>query len=128
MAVSALLPLVRCPALRTVEGRCTFGGRRFGALTEGTTGLMTLILPENFGTDDRYQVVGNLTRVEAETLVVGYNFDLRTNELSAERVPNPNAGTQHRFVAYRLKDQASKPVSMTGTQVQPDENNLPDDE
>ena len=98
------------------------------ALTEGTTGLMTLILPENFGTDDRYQVVGNLTRVEAETLVVGYNFDLRTNELSAERVPNPNAGTQHRFVAYRLKDQASKPVSMTGTQVQPDENNLPDDE
>jgi len=43
-------------------------------------------------------------------------------------VPNPNAGTQHRFVAYRLKDQASKPVSMTGTQVQPDENNLPDDE
>lgn len=25
------------------------------ALTEGTTGLMTLILPENFGSDDRYQ-------------------------------------------------------------------------
>lgn len=98
------------------------------ALTEGTTGLMTLILPENFGSDDRYQVVGNLTRVEAETLVVGYNFDLRTNELSATRVPNPNAGTQHRFVAYRLKDQACKPVFMTGDQAQPDENNLPGDE
>ena len=97
-------------------------------LTEGTTGLMTLILPENFGTDDRYQVVGNLTRVEAETLVVGYNFDLHTNELNAERVPNPNAGTQHRFVAYRLKGQANKPVSMTGAPVQPDENNLPVDE
>lgn len=98
------------------------------ALTEGTTGLMTLILPENFDTDDRYQVVGNLTRVEAETLVVAYNFDLRTNELRAERVPNPSAGTQHRFVAYRLKDQASKPVSMTGTPVLPDDNNQPDDE
>lgn len=89
---------------------------------------MTLILPEDFGADDRYQVVGNLTRVEAETLVVGYNFDLRTNELSAERVPNPKAGTQHRFVAYRLKGQASKPVSMTGTPVQPDDNNLADEE
>ena len=80
------------------------------ALTEGTMGLMTLILPEYFGTDDRYQVVGNLTRVEAETLVVGYNFDLRTNELRAKRVLNPKAGTQHRFIAYRLKGQASKPV------------------
>lgn len=97
------------------------------ALTEGTTGLMTLILPEHFGSDDRYQVVGNLTRVEAETLVVGYNFDLRTNELKAERVPNPKKGTQHRFVAYRLKGQASKPVVMTGTQVQPDENYQPED-
>lgn len=87
------------------------------ALTEGTTGLMTLILPEDFDADDRYQAVGQLTRVEAETLVVGYNFDLRTNELSAERVPNPKAGAQHRFVAYRLKGQSSKPVSMTGTQV-----------
>ena len=93
------------------------------ALTEGTTGLMTLILPENFAEDDRYQVVGNLARVEAETLVVGYNFDLRTNELRAERVPNPTAGTQHRFIAYRLKEQANKPVSMIGVPVQPDENN-----
>lgn len=98
------------------------------ALTDGTTGLMTLILPENFGDDERYQVVGTLTRVEAETLVVGYSFDLRTNELHAERVPNPKAGTQHRFVAYRLKAQASKPVSMTGTLVLPDENTWPDEE
>jgi len=98
------------------------------ALTKGTTGLMTLILPENFDSDDRYQMVGNLTRIEADTLVVSYNFDLRTNELSAERVPNPKAGTQHRFVAYRLKGQASKPISMTGTLVQPDENNLSGEE
>ena len=74
------------------------------ALTEGSTGLMTLILPEYFPRDDRYQVVGNLTRVEAETLVVGYNFDLRTNELCAERIPNPAAGKQHRFIAYRLNE------------------------
>ena len=97
------------------------------ALTEGTTGLMTLIFPEDFAGDDRYQVVGSLTRVEAEALVVGYNFDLRTNELKADRVPNPKKGTQHRFVAYRLKDQASKVVALTGTAVQPDENYQPED-
>ncbi|MCT8271656.1 hypothetical protein [Xanthomonas translucens] len=98
------------------------------ALTEGTTGLLTLILPENFGHDDRYQVVGNLTRIEAETLVVGYNFDLRTNELVAQRVPNPNAGTRHKFVAYRLKGQSGKLVSMPSILVLPNENGQPEEE
>jgi hypothetical protein len=82
------------------------------ALTEGTTGLMTLILPEGFADDERFQVVGLLTRREADKLVVGYNFDLRTNELKADRVPNPNAGNEHKFVALRLKSQSSKAVSM----------------
>ena len=59
--------------------------------------------------------------------MVGYNFDLRTNELKADRVPNPKKGNEHRFVAYRLKGQAGKAVAMTGTQVQPDENYQPAD-
>lgn len=84
------------------------------ALTEGTTGLMTLILPESYERDIRFQEVGRLRRVESETLVVGYTFDLRTNELNAERIPNPQARTEHRFVAYRLADQAAKPVVMVG--------------
>ena len=82
------------------------------ALTEGTTGLMTLILPESYEADPRFREVGRLRRVEASTLVVGYTFDLRTNELTAERVPNPRGGTEHRFVAYRLTDQAEKAVAM----------------
>lgn len=82
------------------------------ALTEGTTGLQTLIVPEGFTPDPRFQDVGRLVRTEAKALVVGYSFDLRTNEIRAERVPNPNAGTQHIFVAYRLKSQVSNPVSM----------------
>ncbi len=82
------------------------------ALTEGTTGLITLILPESMESDPRYKQVGRLTRIESEALVVGYTFDLRTNELKAEHVPNPSAGTEHRFVAYRLANQTSKPVSM----------------
>ena len=82
------------------------------ALTEGTTGLMTLILPDGMKTDPRYQEVGQLKRIESDSLVVGYTFDLRTNELKAERIPNPSSGTEHRFIAYRLKNQATKPVSM----------------
>ena len=61
---------------------------------------------------DRFRNVGQLVRVEATELVVGYKFDLRSNELSAEKFPNPTAGTEHRFIAYRLKSQTSKPVSM----------------
>lgn len=82
------------------------------ALTEGTTGLMTLIAPDSLPTDDRFESVGQLVRVEAETLVVGYSFDLRTNQLNAEKIPNPRKGTEHYFTAYRLKSQADKPVSM----------------
>jgi len=98
------------------------------ALTEGTTGLMTLILPEDMNADDRYQAVGHLTRVETKELVVGYNFDLRTNTLNAELVPNPRAGTQHHFIAWRLKGHANKPVCMAGSAVLPDENDLADAE
>lgn len=91
------------------------------ALTEGTTGLMTLIVPEHMKADRRYQEVGRLTRLEADSLVVGYTFDLRTNELKAERIPNPSARNEHRFVAYRLADHATKPVSMVGRLPVPDE-------
>lgn len=82
------------------------------AVTEGTTGLMTLILPEKMESDERYCEVGQLKRVESDTLVVGYTFDLRTNELKTERITNPSAGTEHNFVAYRLVSQSMKPVSM----------------
>jgi hypothetical protein len=82
------------------------------ALTEGTTGLMTLILPESIEIDGRFQEVGQLVRVETGELVVGYKFDLRTNELNAEKVSNPMVGNHHRFKAYRLTSQTSKAVSM----------------
>lgn len=85
------------------------------ALTDGTTGLMTLIVPRDTPADPRYQEVGRLTRVEAKSLVVGYSFDLRTRQIHAEKVPNPRANTEHHFVAYRLRSQATKPVSMIET-------------
>lgn len=81
-------------------------------LTEGTTGLATLIIPEELPLDNRFQEVGKLVRVEADELIVGYRYDLKTTELTAEKMPNPRAGTQHCFIACRLKSQASKPVLM----------------
>jgi hypothetical protein len=87
------------------------------ALTDGTTGLMTLIVPAVLKVPNRFQKVGDLVRVEAAELVVGYTFDLRTNALTAERIPNPRNGTEHRFTAYRLTTQASKSVSMVAPAV-----------
>ncbi len=98
------------------------------ALTEGTTGLMTLIVPESMKADSRFREVGRLTRIEADSLVVAYTFDLRTNDLKAERIPNPTAGNEHRFVAYRLADHAPKPVSMVKRLPVLDENYGADEE
>jgi hypothetical protein len=83
------------------------------ALTEGTTGLMTLILAEDVKPDSRFKEVGRLTRIEADSLVVGYKFNLRTNDLTADKIPNPSAGRKHEFIAYRHKSQTDKPVAMT---------------
>jgi hypothetical protein len=82
------------------------------ALTEGTTGVQTLILPKDFITDERFEKVGDLICREADELVVGYSFDLRTNQLKAEKIPNPTQDKEHHFTAYRLVGQGGKSVSM----------------
>ena len=83
------------------------------ALTDGTTGLMTLIVPEHGAAPHGFREVGRLSRTEAAELVVAYQFDLRSNELTVERAPNPHAGVEHRFVAHRLVAHSPKPVSMS---------------
>lgn len=82
------------------------------ALTDGTTGLMTLLVPEEMEPPQGFRNVGRLLRREADQLVVAYTFDLRSNELQTERLRNPNAGREHRFNAYRLASQADRSVSM----------------
>lgn len=83
------------------------------ALTSGTTGLMTLIFPDGWEVPESFRRVGSLLRTEAAKLVVAYSFDLRTNELAVESMPNPHAATEHRFAAYRLEGQSDKPVTMS---------------
>jgi hypothetical protein len=53
--------------------------------------------------DDRFEQVGELIRTETGRIIVGYSFDLRTNELAPQVLPNPSAGLKHRFLACRLK-------------------------
>ena len=71
------------------------------ALTDGTAGQRTLILPSDAEVDERLESCGELTRVETDRLLVGYNADLIVNTLTPQFVPNPSAGLEHCFVAYR---------------------------
>lgn len=87
------------------------------ALTSGTIGTKTLIVPQSFPTDIRFMKVGHLIRTEATELVIGYSFDLRTNSLTAKTMPNPSAGIDHHFCAYRLQSQNSKAVTMVASRV-----------
>jgi hypothetical protein len=82
------------------------------ALMSGVEGLRTLVLPADLEVDARFVRVGELTRRESDQLVAGYEFDLAENTISAKRVPNPSAGKEHRFYAYRVYGDATREVSM----------------
>lgn len=59
-----------------------------------------------------FSQVGELVRVEAAELVIGYSFDLQTNELVPKTVPNPGSGRKHSFRAWWLKGSSDEPVIM----------------
>ncbi len=82
------------------------------ALADGAAHHRTLILPEHMPADDDLVEIATLTRREIEHMVVAYNFDLRSNELTTELVPNPNAGREHVFKAYRLEGDPLTPVNL----------------
>lgn len=80
------------------------------ALAEGTAHRRTLILPAGMQADDDLVEIGRLTRREVDRMVVAYNFDLRSNELTTTLVPNPTAGTEHTFSVYRLEGDPVGPI------------------
>ncbi len=85
-------------------------------LVEGIAHRQTLILTADTDVpaDAGLVAVGDLCREEADELIVGYSFDLRTNALQQEKVPNPNKGRKHMFRAWRLNGSpgAKEEVSM----------------
>jgi hypothetical protein len=81
-------------------------------LVDGVVHQQTLILPADVATDDQMVDVGELRRREADELIVGYSFDLQSNELIPKKVPNPGANREHVFRAWRLKGSPEDHVSM----------------
>jgi len=81
-------------------------------LVDGVAHRHTLILPAEANPGRGFIQVGELERVEASEMVVGYSFNLDTNEISPEKVPNPNAGAEHAFHAWRLRGSKIDPVFM----------------
>jgi hypothetical protein len=81
-------------------------------LVEGVAHQQTLILPADTDAGSDFFEVGELRRREAAELIIGYSFDLQTNELIPKQVPNPGAGTEHVFRAWRLNGSVADCVSM----------------
>lgn len=82
------------------------------ALTDGTAGQRTLILPQDAAGDSRLQAVGELARVETAATLIGYTADLARNELSPIYSENPAAGRERRFIAYRPREAEGPGVRM----------------
>ena len=83
------------------------------ALANGTVHQRTLIFPEDVAVDGDLVKVGTLMRKEVKKIVVAYRFDLETNEIATTLKRNPNAGTEHRFTAYRLKGDGTEAVTLS---------------
>lgn len=81
-------------------------------LLEGAAHHQTLILPAEAKPGSRFIHVGELRRREADALIIGYSFDLKDNKLVPETAPNPGAGREHGFHAWRLVGSPTSPVSM----------------
>ena len=84
------------------------------AIAVGTSHHRTLILPSGEKVPGGLDKVGDLTRTEADRVVVGYDFDLRANEITARTEPNPSAGKEHKFLAWRLAGDPDDPVYVRG--------------
>lgn len=83
------------------------------ALVEGAAHRRTLILPEHHPiVAQGLRLVGTLKRREVSNVTVAYDFDLRTNVIKTQQVPNPTAGVEHVFHAYRVQDDAADQVRL----------------
>ena len=85
-------------------------------LVDGVAHQQTLNLPACVKPGREFVPVGELIRREADELVVAYSFDLQSNELQPKKIPNPHAGREHGFQAWRLKGSSTDSVSMRPAQ------------
>lgn len=90
------------------------------AIADGLNAKRTLILPRDYSVPEGLVKVGDLVRREADRLVIGYSFNLQSNEIDGRTVENPNAGREHHFVAYRLHSDPASPVELRERTTQPE--------
>ncbi len=85
-------------------------------IADGLAHRFTLILPDSYADlPSDFIRVGSLVRTEAREMIVGYSFDLRSNQINSETVPNPNAGREHHFTAWRISGCNADPVTLRAT-------------
>lgn len=97
-------------------------------LAIGAAHHRTLILPALHDPGPGFEEVGELDRIEAERIVVGYSFNLRTNDLIPTTIPNPNAKRVHLFKAWRLEGDPTTPVAMLHVEQPPSDEGESEDE
>ena len=81
-------------------------------IADGVAHQHTLILPADATPGKRFFNVGDLCRREANEFIIGYSFDLRANQLLPQMAPNPDAGREHFFRAWRLKGSPADRVTL----------------
>ena len=86
-------------------------------LVEGLAHQHTLILSAEVEPGKDFALVGELRRKEAAELIVGYSFDLQTNEIIPKKVPNPGDGTEHAFRAWSAKGAPATKVTLRPIEV-----------
>ncbi len=79
---------------------------------DGLVGNQTLIVPQTMTPPGSFKKVGDLIQKEIDHVVVGYYFDLKTNEMITTEEPNPNAGKEHKFSAFRTNSGSDENVSV----------------
>jgi hypothetical protein len=90
------------------------------AIARNLAHFFTLIMPAEENPGDDFEMIGELVRVEAANIVVAYRFDLRTNDLTPDTIPNPFAGRAHSFRAWRAKGEAGdRRVELVPRQARP---------
>lgn len=100
------------------------------ALADGTQGQITLIARNEEITDPHLRCVGSFSRVEVQDRVVGYSFNLMTNEISRAQSRNPSAGSAHHFQAFRHIDDQGPAVTLAalGAAIEHDEADSDEDQ
>lgn len=84
------------------------------ALASGLDRQVTLIDLESRSFSAALHSAGSLVRVETQDLIASYVFDLTTNNIEGQKVPNPDSGKQHQFKAYRSVQSIGPLVEMVG--------------